>query len=392
VGDLHLTAGTRAFAVTSQSGVFVLQGDEALVPMKPAQFAAELDFQRLLSKYPSLLVGDQIDPDNPRRFVLVRQELSIGHEDDASRWSLDHLFLDQDGVPTLVEVKRQSDSRLRREVVGQMLDYAANFQSFWSAERIATAFEATCAQAGSDADTALAEFLGLATPAEQFWNSVSTNVRAGKLRLLFVADHIPTELRRVVEFLNVQMDPVEVLALELRQFAGEGLRTIVPVLFGQTREAAARKESVKGARWTEDRLIATFEERFPAAEAKAAKALLDWMKGSGLPLIYGTGRENGSVYPLLKPRGVAINPAYLSTEGKVWLQFKSLEGKPVFGDIDVRREMMSRFAKIDGVKFDEGTLTRWAAVPLAQVAADPAGVAKLIGAFDWIVEQVKAAG
>ena len=377
--------------MAAQPGVFVLKEDEALVPMQPAHFAAELDFQTLLSKFPSLLVGDQIDPDNPKRFILVRQELSIGHGEETSRWSLDHLFLDQDGVPTLVEVKRQSDSRLRREVVGQMLDYAANFQSFWSAEGIATAFEATCARVGSDADAVLAEFLGADVPPDRFWSAVSTNVRAGKLRLLFVADHIPTELRRIVEFLNVQMDPAEVLALELRQFAGEGLRTIVPVVFGQTREAAGRKDAVKGARWTEDRLIAVFEDRFPAAEADVAKALLAWMKGSGLPLVYGTGQENGSVYLLLKPQGVVINPAYLSTEGKVWLQFKSLEGKPFFGDIERRRQMMARFAEIQGVEFYETILTKWAAIPLAQVAADPTGIEKLTSAFDWIVRQVKAA-
>jgi len=47
-------------------------------------------------------------------------------EDGSGRWSLDHLFLDQDSIPTLVEVKRSSDTRIRREVVGQILDYAAN--------------------------------------------------------------------------------------------------------------------------------------------------------------------------------------------------------------------------------------------------------------------------
>jgi hypothetical protein len=31
--------------------------------------------------------------------------------------------LDQDAVPTLVEVKRSSDTRIRREVMGQMSDY-----------------------------------------------------------------------------------------------------------------------------------------------------------------------------------------------------------------------------------------------------------------------------
>jgi hypothetical protein len=48
------------------------------------------------------LVGDQIDSGSPRRFVLVSREQSIADQaGGAGRWSVDHLFLDQDGVPTL---------------------------------------------------------------------------------------------------------------------------------------------------------------------------------------------------------------------------------------------------------------------------------------------------
>ena len=53
-----------------------------------------------------------------------------------NRWSLDHLFLDQEGIPTLVEVKRGTDTRIRREVVGQMLDYAANAIVYWPVEEL----------------------------------------------------------------------------------------------------------------------------------------------------------------------------------------------------------------------------------------------------------------
>lgn len=180
--------------------------------------------------------------------------------------------------------------------------------------------------------------------------------------------------------------------MELRQFTGEGLRTIVPVVFGQTREAVGRKEVVKGERWTEDRLTAAFESKFPPGECAVAAALLQWMKGTGLPLVFGTGRENGSVYPLLKPQGVAINPAYLSTEGKIWLQFKSLEGKPVLGDVERRREMMRRFAAIQGTTLGEASVSGYASISLTAVAADPDGIAKLTSAFDWTVQQVKAAG
>src|SRR5579875_3230538 len=116
-------------------GVFVFKDHKTLISMQPANFAAEADFQRLLADFPSLLSGDQIDASSPRRWLLISREKSIPSEDGGSdRWALDHLFVDQDGVPTLVEVKRQSDTRLRREVVGQMLDYAANAVVYWPVE------------------------------------------------------------------------------------------------------------------------------------------------------------------------------------------------------------------------------------------------------------------
>lgn len=86
----------------------------------------------MLAKHPDLLAGEQIDREEPRRWLLVTREMCVpGDEDGCSRWSLDHLFLDRDAVPTLVEVKRGSDRLVRRAVIGQMLDYAANAVVYW---------------------------------------------------------------------------------------------------------------------------------------------------------------------------------------------------------------------------------------------------------------------
>ncbi len=79
------------------SGVFVLTDNGRLVPMEAARFASEADFQVLLAKFPELLSGDQIDPAIPRKWILVRREKGVPSEDNGGgRWSLDHLFLDQD--------------------------------------------------------------------------------------------------------------------------------------------------------------------------------------------------------------------------------------------------------------------------------------------------------
>jgi hypothetical protein len=93
--------------------------------MSEQRYAAEADLQNLLASHPGLLSADG----EPHAWVLVSREFGIASEQDGSdRWSVDHLFLDEAAVPTLVEVKRSTDTRIRREVVGQMLDDLARRQ------------------------------------------------------------------------------------------------------------------------------------------------------------------------------------------------------------------------------------------------------------------------
>ncbi|MGM0760944.1 MAG: hypothetical protein ACQEUB_14780 [Thermodesulfobacteriota bacterium] len=97
------------------------EGELELVPHQ--RYQNEDLLQGIVDKYPELIVGEQINPDDPPRWIVIQREAAIpGSEEQSGRWSIDHLFLDQHGRPTFVEVKRSSDSRIRREVVGQMLD------------------------------------------------------------------------------------------------------------------------------------------------------------------------------------------------------------------------------------------------------------------------------
>jgi hypothetical protein len=114
------------------SGMFLIQADGELVEMSERPYDSEDLLQGLLAKYPNLLAGDQINDADPRRWLLIKREAPLPSEENgAIRWSVDHLFLDQDAVPTLVEVKRSTNTDVRRKVVGQMLDYAANAVVYW---------------------------------------------------------------------------------------------------------------------------------------------------------------------------------------------------------------------------------------------------------------------
>lgn len=72
-------------------------------------------------------------------------------------------------------------------------------------------------------------------------SKAESNLRAGRLRLLFVADVIPPELRRIIEFLNEQMGDTEVLGVEIRNYVGGDLRALVPRVVGLTEAARERK-------------------------------------------------------------------------------------------------------------------------------------------------------
>jgi len=205
-------------------GIYLVQDDGQLVEMTERAYDSEDLLQALLAKYPSLLAGDQMDSAAPRRWLLISREVPLPCEEgSAGRWSVDHLFLDQDAIPTLVEVKRADDTRIRREVVGQMLDYAANAVVYWPIDRIRAQFETNCEVQGCQPQQVLGEFLDADADQEQFWQKAKTNLQAGKVRLIFVADEIPAELRRIVEFLNAQTDPAEVLAVEIKQYVGQKL-------------------------------------------------------------------------------------------------------------------------------------------------------------------------
>src|ERR1700744_6171100 len=112
-------AGFRPRLARMNGGIYLLRGEDELLEMTEQPYDSEEILQAWIAKFPSLLAGDQYGTDAPRRWLLIGREAALPDEEDGGgRWSIDHLFLDQDAVPTIVEVKRSSDTRIRREVIG----------------------------------------------------------------------------------------------------------------------------------------------------------------------------------------------------------------------------------------------------------------------------------
>ena len=85
-----------------------------LESLEEEPFSTEDELQALVADHPEVLDGEQIQPGDRRRWLLITREKGVSESPQTgARWSVDHLIVDQDAVPTLVEVKRGANPEIR---------------------------------------------------------------------------------------------------------------------------------------------------------------------------------------------------------------------------------------------------------------------------------------
>jgi hypothetical protein len=324
------------------------------------------------------------------KWLFVAREAGIPGEDGGGqRWALDHVFIDQNAIPTLVEVKRSTDTRIRREVVGQMLDYAANAVIYWPVETIRLQFEKTCRDQNLEPDMVVAEFIGCNGTAEsdieiaRFWETVETNLRAGKIRLIFAADEIPPELRRIVEFLNKQMNPAEVLAIEIRQYVGTGVRTLVPSVIGTIKRPAQPAP----VQWDRESFFKALLERRGAEAVVIATKILEWSPKHCPNIWWGRGRKDGSCFVGITHTGVNYYPFAMWTYGLIEIQFQWLRQRSESQEL--MEALAMRLNLIPGVVIPPDALTRRPSFELS-LLKEQQSLSQFFEAIEWFLEQVRS--
>lgn len=371
--------------------IFHLDNSGKLTELNEANYISEDLLQQLLADYPNLISGSQINSLRPRRWLLISREFRVPDDKDANgRWSLDHLFIDQDGIPTLVEVKRSTDTRIRREVIGQVLDYAANAVTYWTIEEIIHRFEEQCKSGNRDSILTLQEFLQGENEPENFWELTKTNLKAGKIRMLIIADSIPKELQRIIEFLNEQMTPAEILGLEIKQFVGQdNIKTLVPRVIGQTTTADTTKGVNKGkdSNWTEETFFTELTAQRGIVEAEVVRQILNWLKPQMTRIWYGSGRR-GSMVPVFTHLGVERYLFALWTTGTVEIYFQWHKHKPPFDSEQKRLELLNKLNQINGVNISQDKISARPNIPLS-LLTDKIEFQKFIDIYKWFIEEVK---
>lgn len=370
--------------------IFHLDNNGKLTELKESSYISEDLLQQLLASYPNLISGSQINSLRPRRWLLISREFRVPNDKDVNgRWSLDHLFIDQDGIPTLVEVKRSTDTRIRREVIGQILDYAANAVTYWTIEEIIYRYEEQCKALNTDANLTLQEFLQGENEANSFWELTKINLKAGKIRMLIIADSIPKELQRIIEFLNEQMSPAEILGLEIKQFVGrDNIKTLVPRVIGQTTTADTTKGvKQKDSNWTEETFFTELENQRGRVEAEAVRQILSWLKPQMARIWYGSGKR-GSMVPIFNHLGVEHYLFAIWTTGNVEIYFQWQKNKPPFSSEEKRLVLLNKLNNIKGVNISTDKISARPNIPLS-LLTDKIELQKFIDIYKWFLDEIK---
>ena len=327
--------------------IYIRVDGGGLEPLGEQPFSAEDELQELIAQNPELLDGGQMRPGDPRRWLLITREMGIAKtRDSGAWWSLDHLIVDQDAVPTLVEVKRGSNPEIRRTIVGQMLEYAAHASQTWTADQMRQTFEESAKNSDLDPDEEIRRLLQAddEPDADAFWENVATNLAAKRLRLLFVADEIPDELERVVEFLNAQMPKIEVLAVEIKQFRAGASQTLVPRVLGRIAASSAGAATPRRKLNRE-----TFLSEFTSEEGRNVieRLLKATQDHGGLPSWGSTGvsiRTSCKLWP---------NPVSVA-----WLNPPGVSGWNNFRNVTFGAAIFTGYELVPGEELS-ATLRRW---------------------------------
>lgn len=182
-------------------------------------YAREADLQETLAQHPQLIPGVTEGAQTCREF-----QSAVG--------PADIVVVDSNGDITLVECKLASNPQVRREIIGQLFDYASRlwtmdvdeFDSRWRDRNGSSPFD------------------GSSNAATDLRSAVASNLQAARFRLVLAVDTINKDLRRIVEFLNEALGTeMSVVAVEYVRALHEGIEILVPRSYGAEIAEVKRK-------------------------------------------------------------------------------------------------------------------------------------------------------
>jgi hypothetical protein len=193
-------------------------------------YESESSLQQLIAEHPSLIPGVS------DRAVACR-EFSSGVG------PADVVILDESGDLTLIECKLTANPQIRREIVGQVLDYASRLWGMRVDE-----FEAKWRRAAKTDASPLSAFDAEGTDTRE---RLAENLQVGRMRLVLAVDQVNDDLKRIVEYLNmITLGEVSVFVMEFVRAQRDGIEVLIPTAYGaELAGVKGRRDQATRERW-----------------------------------------------------------------------------------------------------------------------------------------------
>lgn len=275
----------------------VLVHDDVTTVLEQKPFLDEASLQTLLEEHPELIALDDVDPS-------ASALMPIGREVGLAGQSLDLLFIDAGGRLVAVETKLRRNPEVRREVIGQVLEYGA-YLSSWTIEDV----EAQSARYLSDARTperfrgqnlyeALSNLAASSSSEEAsdedaLREKISDRLAAEDMVLLIAVDRIVDALRQTVTFVN-GASRFGMYLLEVQEYPlPDGAKIASLTTFGGVTGARSSTGSARGE-WDENKFLQTLNEQSKPEDAAVIQDLYSFIQSEADSVIWGTGKIQGS--------------------------------------------------------------------------------------------------
>ncbi len=228
----------------------------------------------------------------------------------------------------MVECKLASNSERRRMVVGQVIDYAA---AIWH-DGIERFLDGWTRAGGTALDVTL-------EPTS--FDHLRRNIAEVRINLCLAVDRIDSDLRRLVEYLNLATrDEITVTALQLSYARDGDVEILIPSIFGAEIASSKKRPASSGTTWTWESFIS---EIHGDNDRSAAERLYKFLHGLGetrgaQDLLWFGARPNGGVF--FRPFGLRYAPfqLWINTAGKLmlygnWSQYQAIKGHAGFAEL-----------------------------------------------------------
>jgi len=241
-----ITPGKRRY-----TNPIVLNSDDSTAGLRRVPFTTrtfgEGWLQELIRKNPELLPVTEIEP----AFAPL---VSIGREVATTVGSIDNMFLSPQGYLTIVETKLWRNPEARREVVGQVIDYAKDVSrwTFEVLENKVRAYNQEYLHLNIGVLDSLRQIEQIDEAEEQrVVDRISRNLRQGRFLLLVVGDGIRESVEEMTDFLQQTPQLLFTLALvelQIYELGAEGSKPllVLPQIVARTREITRAVVRVEG--------------------------------------------------------------------------------------------------------------------------------------------------